>query len=122
MKLKALGLLIIIFVCGVQTTQAQNVSPMVINSAGLSYIDSNYMFEINIGETIINTRNVGGYKFSQGFLQPNYLNILSVIEPVVANNIKVYPNPAISELYIQSDNKITTVVVYDMQEKKLPEY
>lgn len=119
MKLKALGLLIIIFVCGVQTTQAQNVSPMVINSAGLSYIDSNYMFEINIGETIINTRNVGGYKFSQGFLQPNYLNILSVIEPVVANNIKVYPNPAISELYIQSDNKITTVVVYDMQGKEV---
>jgi len=117
MKLQGLAFFFITFLFGLKNSRAQSVSPMVINSAGASYIDSSYMFEINIGETIINTRNVGGYKFSQGFLQPNYLNILSVIEPVVANSIKVYPNPAISELYIQSDNKINTVVIYDMQGK-----
>ncbi len=119
MKLKGLAFFITTFLFGLNNSQAQSVSPVVINSAGLSYTDSNYLFEINIGETIINTRNVGGYKFSQGFLQPNYLNILSVIEPVVTSNIKVYPNPAISEVYIQSDDKITVVVIYDMHGKQV---
>ena len=119
MKLQIFTTILILFSCGYHNSQAQSVSPVVINSAGLSYTDSNYLFEINIGETIINTRNVGGYKFSQGFLQPNYLNILSVIEPVVTSNIKVYPNPAISEVYIQSDDKITVVVIYDMHGKQV---
>lgn len=72
---------------------AQEVSPVVIGSAGESIDFESFNFSFTVGETAIFTLENEGISLLQGFHQPNYFLDVKVIENDPDHLIQLYPNP-----------------------------
>lgn len=82
-------------------TGQPNELPSVTNTSGGSRFHANYQFEWSIGELpSIQTRMENGVVLTEGFCQP-LLTIGKYARPTWSNPVRVYPNPARNELYVQ---------------------
>ena len=68
-------------------------------AAGDSYTKSVGSLSWTMGEAVIETLNTSSNIFTQGFCQPEEL-VTSIIEHDIESEIKVYPNPFVSEITI----------------------
>lgn len=95
---------------------AQSLTPTVIASGGNHASASGVQLSYTIGETVITTVNGGSNILTQGFHQP--LEIVSgIVEGIIPGEIKVYPNPAAVEVFIETnlDNEQLSGVLTDVQ-------
>ncbi len=76
--------------------KGQQVSPYVINHAGLSFSKGEFATSASIGELAVTTLSSSSGIITQGFLQPVIYN--------PCNDIKInyYPNPVIDEITIEA--------------------
>ena len=80
---------------------AQNVTPSVVNSTGASQVQvGNVWLEIAVGE--VATSTIGS--ITQGVLQPRYTIGTPTIDLSKGQQIRVFPNPVIDVLYIETNN------------------
>lgn len=83
---------------------AQNLSRTVIGSSGNTSNQSPQL-EWTLGETIVNLYSTNQNVLSQGFQQGSL--VITAIEDVAPNiEINVYPNPAVSSIFVEYDNAI----------------
>ncbi len=97
--------------------QAQSVERFVIGSSGIDFSGSGISMSSTIGETVITTETAGTIILTQGFQQPDSVNIVSVQAIHTALNYKLYPNPTenISWLELSADNQVeVNLSLYDV--------
>ncbi|MCG8327699.1 MAG: T9SS type A sorting domain-containing protein [Chitinophagales bacterium] len=82
---------------------AQNISPVVVSSAGESYQGNLMQIDWTLGELAITSIQNSSRQITQGFHQPNYIitNIKGLPENI--GYIHIYPNPTSDELQIKLD-------------------
>jgi len=85
-----------------------------ISSSGTTLENSNYMLEVGVGETIIDTYSDTSGSLTTGVLQP--VLILTAINDreMPLTSIVAYPNPFSTQLNFQSDASIERVQVINM--------
>jgi len=107
----------------VATISAQSTSPQVIASSGSFSSNGNISLSTTVGETATTTLSISTTTLTQGFQQPEYDVINSVVETVSKSlQIKVYPNPAESNITIDivsDENSNAKLTVVDMLGKVL---
>ncbi len=85
--------LLSIFCLAVFTLQAQIMAerPTIGSAAEESVLNSEYYFSATLGEAVIQTIQTNEMMLTQGFHQPD----ISLFEPGLPMEIKVYPNPVV---------------------------
>jgi len=92
MKRIILCILLSLFLMWYTRATAQDNLPFTINAAGGYGKVSGQMYDFNFGEMVlVNTFTAGPYLFSQGFLQPYFININFADDIIVDNNV-ITPN------------------------------
>ncbi|MDZ4758408.1 MAG: T9SS type A sorting domain-containing protein [Bacteroidota bacterium] len=104
--------LIIIFFISL-SSYSQN-SPQVINTSGNYFFDINYLFEVSIGEPLIETFSNKSNILTQGFLQPLQPQASAITKATEGVFLSCYPNPFVDKIYFQSNNKLGLVQIFDM--------
>jgi len=79
---------------------AQSLTPQVVASSGDFFSSSNGSFSWTLGEVMTEAYAQSNASLTQGFQQSPTLAITAFEEPI-ANNILVYPNPSVNELYLK---------------------
>lgn len=80
---------------------AQSTSPQVIATSGSYTNNGTIGLSTTVGEPVTATLSVSGTTLTQGFQQPHYDVISSVLENTNSNlQISVYPNPTENNIYI----------------------
>jgi len=85
-------------------TQAQSISPSVMNANGGQKVIAGNTYEWSVGEmTLVNTTNTPGLIVTNGVLQP--AETTAGIDDFTFGNgqMDVYPNPAEKEVFIQPE-------------------
>ncbi len=77
----------------------QSTSPEVVSSAGASFSNASHQISFTIGEPVIATQSNSGNTLTQGFHQTR-LDVISLGEIPLVENIKIYPNPTVESLTI----------------------
>lgn len=96
------------------TIEAQQLTPIVVNSCGGVIKNTNHSLEWSLGEIAVNTITSSVNILTQGFLQPmttmvNTKNLGSDL------SIKYYPNPVINELnLVIVEQDIKTIQIHDL--------
>ena len=85
---------IFLFLLSVTIATAQQLTPIVIASAGNHASSQGYHLSWTLGEVVIATNIQADATLLQGFQQPNYLFDVLVREPENGYQIKLFPNPA----------------------------
>ncbi len=102
---------------------AQSTIPQVISSLGNFSDNGNFSLSATVGETITSTLNAGNTTLTQGFQQPEYEIINSVIESEgKLLQIKVYPNPTESNITVNilsDEQDVAQLIVIDVLGKVL---
>ena len=76
-------------------SNAQSITPSVINSAGGSATIGGNIYEYSVGEMVlINTMITANMTLTNGFLQPFKIGVSAVNENFTLENLRVFPNPA----------------------------
>lgn len=98
----------------VQTIEAQNLSPTVVNSSGGIIQNSSHSLEWSLGELAVSTLTSPANLLTQGFLQPN-VTIVGTKDLFDESRLAVFPNPVSDWLNLQTDiPNIKTVQVHDV--------
>lgn len=98
----------------VQTSDAQNLSPTVLNSSGGVIQNSAISLEWSLGELAVSTIGTPSNLLTQGFLQPN-LNIVGTEDLFDESRFAVFPNPVSGFLALRTDiQDIKTIQVHDV--------
>lgn len=93
-------------------SQAQQITPHVINSGGGSALVSGNIVEWNLGETIVSTLpSSSGVGITSGQLQP--MDIIIQVEEVATSNVTIFPVPTLNTLNIRAEQNIHQVRVFD---------
>ncbi len=82
---------------------AQSISPQVVSSAGNHFSNGTHQISFTLGEPVIATQSNSGTTLTQGFHQSK-LSVISIAELVSESGIKVYPNPVVQNLNIETTN------------------
>lgn len=91
------------------------VSPAVVASVGSDTLIGNTNISYTVGEACIQTLTVGNTNIvSQGFQQPNYDIVVSIVDGELPEHIKIFPNPTTDAVMVQVGNKQYTATVYDL--------
>ncbi len=77
----------------------QSTSPEVVSSAGANFSNATHQISFTIGEPVIATQSNSANTLTQGFHQTK-LDVISLREIPLVENIKVYPNPTVESLTI----------------------
>jgi hypothetical protein len=96
-------LLIVLFSSLFGVINAQSLEPKVIAASGAFIYSAGYSMTWTIGEVMTDTYSSSGNFFTQGFNQPDTESVTALVNLFPDENIRVYPNPAIS--YITIDLK-----------------
>ena len=83
-----------------QLSLAQSLSPEIISSSGANFNSGGSSLSWTIGEPIIDTYNAGSSQLTQGFHQ-SYLNITAIQPQAIGLEIRAYPNPSQSTVFIE---------------------
>lgn len=81
-------------------SNAQLISREFIGSAGEELSSTNIQLNISVGEAVITTLESPNIVLTQGFQQPE-VNLGTVDELQLNNEISMYPNPATDELHLK---------------------
>lgn len=110
-----------LFITFTARSQAQTITPSVINTTGNNNIVvDNIQFEISVGEIAVTTLPYQQSTITQGLLQPRYVISTPTIELSNGQKITVFPNPTSNELHIEmSDLKIIEKRILDTSGKIL---
>ena len=85
----------------------------VLNSAAFSLNNSNYAFDVSIGEVMTNTIGTNNSLLTQGFLQTNIETTNSLVFNETINTVLVYPNPFDDVLMISSKEQGLRCLITD---------
>ena len=88
--------------------QAQDLDQNVIGTAGNYSENGTASLSWTIGETVVETVSDGTTTLTQGFQQGNLSETLLINETELNNKIKVYPNPVMENLSIETTEKDLT--------------
>lgn len=97
---------------------AQSLELVTISSASAEVESNGYTLSSTFGESITSTFTGASHAFTQGFEQPNASTKNSIDKLVKQGDIKMYPNPANSEITI-AGNQPYIVKIYDVHGKLL---
>lgn len=125
--MKKYGFFCMVAVVAWHSSLAQDIGPSIINSTGGSATIGSNTYEWSIGEGVaIHTATAGNTVVTHGVLQPIVVsddtsqNIGNT--PLAAAQIKVFPNPTESSIYIQPTllpNAALSYTLYDLQGRVL---
>ncbi len=82
---------------------AQSASLQVVSSAGGHFSNATHQVSFTIGEPVIATHSNSTNTLTQGFHQTK-LQVISIGELFIESGIKVYPNPVVQDLHIETSN------------------
>ena len=109
---------IAILFCVVATSsglRAQQIHTQVVNSVGNSHNVGNMTIEYSVGEVAIHDYTIGNAMLTEGLLQPLYLPT-GITEDILAPGIRIYPNPAVDVLNMETlRTDIAQVGLFDME-------
>jgi len=86
------------------TALAAQQTPQVLNTAGLYLNGQNTLFDVSIGELVINSNFNASQCMTQGFLQPKPAAPINQINLVERIDVRIYPNPFTSTITIATEN------------------
>jgi hypothetical protein len=99
---------------GEEKVCAQSIGPATLNAAGGGTVIAGNSYDFSIGEmTVVSTNQAGSIVVTQGVLQP-YDHPMAVHDVPLANNLKVYPNPATNVVNIQYNAQAAGKVSYSL--------
>ncbi len=97
---------------------SHTVSPVVVASTGADTQFGNTQVSYTVGEAVIQTLTVGStHLVSQGFQQPDYDIVVSIVDGELPEYIKVFPNPTANSVTIQVGNEQYIATAYDLTGK-----
>lgn len=74
-------------------TNAQSISPSVINSSGNVVLINNEIYQWSVGETYINVDIASNIIVTNGFVQPDQIFITKIENNIKPNELSIFPNP-----------------------------
>ncbi len=92
-------------VCG------QSTSPEVVSAAGAHFSNATHQISFTIGESVIATHSNAGNTLTQGFHQTK-LDVISLDEISLVENIQVYPNPVLQSLTIYTTGGVGQLTLH----------
>ncbi len=104
--------------------QTPAIVMQVVSSAGGTYSTTGLSVDWTLGEPVIGTVTGTGLMLTQGFQQGNLLGTDIPVDPDLSSiSFKMFPNPAISKVYLKVDNKEAKgnflVEVFDITGRKM---
>lgn len=112
-------LLLLLMTAGVNTIRAQSIAPSIINAAGGSATLAGNKYDWSVGEmTMVSTLTGSGVIVTQGILQPFHYVPTSVSDPSFADDLQVFPNPAISALNIRYNSAGKGTLSYSLYDMR----
>lgn len=114
------GLSVLLFLLsrGSPAFSQPTVSPSVVASVGSDTLIGNTNLSYTVGESVIQTLAVGSTNIvSQGFQQPNYDIVVSIVDGELPDDIRIFPNPTTGMVMVQVGNQHFTATVYDLNGK-----
>ncbi len=98
------------------TTQAQSLSPTIINSAGGTGIINNFIFDYSFGElTLINTFSTPKLIVTQGLLQTKTDTVaIGIVKNDYLPTIIVFPNPTQQQICFESTYQACGELSYEL--------
>lgn len=109
--MKSIFLLLFIFIASVSNAQ---VSPQVVNTAGMYLKGQNSWFDMSIGELITTSAFSSTHCATQGYLQPKLPAPNNQVAFVETLSVAVYPNPFTSLINITTERTDLKFVVTTM--------
>ena len=101
-------------------TQAQTIEKFSIDSGGASTTNGIITMLYTIGEVNVQELDAGNISLSEGFINSNFDETLSIAElNSTEDKIQLYPNPAQDVFYISSSLPITQLTLYDVSGKQI---
>ncbi|MFV0571598.1 MAG: T9SS type A sorting domain-containing protein [Xanthomarina gelatinilytica] len=101
-------------------TQAQTIEKFSIDNGGASTINGNIAIVYTIGEVNVQELNAGNIYLSEGFINSNFGETLSITElNPTENQLLLYPNPAEEVFYVSSKVPIAQLTLYDVSGKQI---
>lgn len=91
---------------------SQSIERQLIGSTGFSVQLTASGMDCTVGEPMIAFTSTAENMLSQGFLQPDMASDISVHENQ-SNDLIIFPNPAHDHFFVQSENIMTTLEMYD---------
>lgn len=116
--MKYLVLITIGFACF--QIQAQTIEKFSIDNGGASTVNGNIAIVYTIGELNVQELNAGNILLSEGFINSNFGETLSITEVnPIENQLLLYPNPAEEVFYVSSSEPIIQLTLYDVSGKQI---
>ena len=105
---------LLVFISFAGKISAQTISSQVISTAGEFYQTLDYSLQTTLAELQIQTLANSTNTLTQGFEQSELI-INSVVTPISEEEIKIYPNPTASEVYVKvmDAHKVSQIIISD---------
>ncbi len=103
------------------SVMSQIIEPQAITASGNTFSSSNVVLTYSIGEIATETYKTSSLMLSQGFIQPEINVETGYTDPEISVDFKVYPVPATSYVFIESEEVRENMVVelYNISGSKL---
>ena len=103
---------------GIIPLHSQTLLPTVVSSAGGYFTTASASLSFTVAEmTMVQTFTTAGNILTQGFQQPEDLNVSIAETPTLTGGILVYPNPTngyFTLSYMSNENAETTICMYNL--------
>ena len=109
MPLKQLALFLLVTTIG----YSQTISKQVIGTAGKTQSNSNLKVSWTTGEPVVGLMTAGGNQLGNGYYPALDIQALSVEDNVLDVQLRVYPNPTSSKIFITSKENVGTYEIYN---------
>ena len=108
----------LMMLCIGSIASAQTIEKFSIDNGGLSATQGNIQILYTLGEVHVQEASVNTIVLSEGFINPETSNTLS-IDKEVGVDIKIYPNPVSKILYISVNQTLESVELYNVLGKEV---
>jgi hypothetical protein len=98
---------------------SQQIGSSLLCSGGEAFVAANQSIEFAIGEIATETWHSGANTITQGFFQGTADNANNIEDFIKSANIRIYPNPARSQLTVKCDIAPEYIRIIDMQGREL---
>lgn len=111
---------IVLLLFGSNVANAQTIEKFSIDNGGASTVNGNIAIVYTIGEVNVQELNAGNILLSEGFINSNFGETLSITEVnPTENQLLLYPNPAEEVFYVSSSEPIIQLTLYDVSGKQI---
>ena len=109
---------LIAMLCFAGFIQAQTLSPTVVSSSGGYFTTAGGSLSFTVAEmTMVQTFTTSGNILTQGFQQPEDLNVSIAETPSLTGEVLIYPNPTNGNFtlsYLSNETSVTTIKLYNL--------